>query len=151
MAIDGAFGKVQSIIAGSPLVRGRVVTLLPGLSTDLCWGIAYRLTEKEAPQILATLDYRERGGYVQRFETLTDATGEHFSALIYMATAQNPYYLGPASLEYMARQIASAVGPSGTNIDYLFNLAQALCEWGVEDEHVMDLERRVIALFPPED
>jgi cation transport protein ChaC len=46
----------------------------------------------------------------------------------------------------VAERISRAVGPSGPNIDYLFNLTSALRELVVDDPHVFDLEARVRAL-----
>lgn len=42
----------------------------------------------------------------------------------------NKYYLGPAPLEEMARQIATASGPCGNNKDYLFLLEKAMFHIG---------------------
>ncbi len=67
-------------------------------------------------------------------------------ALIYLATSSNEEYLGPAPMAVMAQQIASSVGPSGPNYEYLYRLAAALREMGVVDPHVNELERRVKAL-----
>lgn len=70
-------------------------------------------------------------------------------ALVYIAspdTSRNVNYLGPAPLEVIAAQIASAVGPSGPNYAYVYKLADAMRAMGVRDEELEALEARVMAL-----
>ncbi|KAJ6853986.1 gamma-glutamylcyclotransferase 2-2-like [Iris pallida] len=55
----------------------------------------------------------------------------------------NKYYLGPAPLEEMARQIATATGPCGNNREYLFSLEKAMFDIGHEDEYVIELADEV--------
>ncbi|KAJ6836478.1 gamma-glutamylcyclotransferase 2-2-like [Iris pallida] len=55
----------------------------------------------------------------------------------------NKYYLGPAPLEEMARQIATATGPCGNNRQYLFLLEKALFDIGHEDDYVIKLANEV--------
>ena len=43
----------------------------------------------------------------------------------------------------MANTILNSVGPSGPNKEYLYNLAYALNEIGIVDEHVQELEKAV--------
>lgn len=47
-------------------------------------------------------------------------------ALLYTATTDNPNFFLSSSLEEAADTIASAVGPSGPNSDYLFSLSEYL-------------------------
>ncbi|XP_024005806.1 gamma-glutamylcyclotransferase 2-2 isoform X1 [Eutrema salsugineum] len=64
----------------------------------------------------------------------------------------NKYYLGPAPLEDMARQIATANGPCGNNRDYLFLLEKAMHDIGHEEEYVIELAnevRKVLAESSP--
>lgn len=126
---------------GTPCSPGRVVTLVrsPGA---LCLGIAYRV----AAEVLEQLDYREKNGY-QRYacpihlrERGATATG-----VVYIATRQNPAYLGPARTAAVADHIAGASGPSGSNTEYVLRLADALRALGDHDEHVMGLETLLLA------
>ncbi|XP_048444946.1 gamma-glutamylcyclotransferase 2-2-like [Pyrus x bretschneideri] len=55
----------------------------------------------------------------------------------------NKYYLGPAPLEDMARQIATAFGPCGNNRDYLFLLEKAMFDIGHEEDYVIELANEV--------
>ena len=73
-----------------------------------------------------------------------------------MATSENPFYVGEESVETIARYIVSSSGPSGTNREYLYQLAHALREiLGEEraalchdssDRHLFELEMRVRSL-----
>lgn len=52
-------------------------------------------------------------------------------ALVYIASedrARNRNYLGPATVQELAVQIASAHGPSGPNAEYLYRLADAMVQ-----------------------
>ena len=64
-------------------------------------------------------------------------------AVVYIAPTDNFAYLGPAPIEHMARQIATSHGPSGSNRDYLLELAEALRALNAHDEHVFELESAV--------
>jgi len=134
---------------GVPGAPGRVVTLVeqPGA---VCWGMAYRVAPADRDAVLATLDHREKGGYDRREVTLHFRQGGSLASgaglargpvtgLVYLATAENPNYLGPASLEEIAAQVRCSTGPSGDNVDYVRSLARALREMGAEDEHVFAL------------
>uniref|UniRef100_A0A7R9V6M3 glutathione-specific gamma-glutamylcyclotransferase n=1 Tax=Chlamydomonas euryale TaxID=1486919 RepID=A0A7R9V6M3_9CHLO len=66
--------------------------------------------------------------------------------LVYIAgpdKTRNPNYLGPASIEDIAHQIAMSVGPSGPNCEYLFGIAQYLRDKGIVDEEMFEMERIV--------
>ena len=135
---------------GEPWRPGRVVTLAPA-PDDCCWGMAYRLAEAAAEEILADLDVRERGGYVRMevelelaapgWETsgVTTAATETVPGLTYQGWPGNRNYAGPAPLTEIASQIAEATGPSGANADYLRDLHAALETLGVADPHVTAL------------
>ena len=60
-------------------------------------------------------------------------------AQVFVATADNPSFLGDAPLEALVAQIRAAVGPSGTNVEYVLELARALRAMGVSDPHVEEL------------
>jgi cation transport regulator ChaC len=120
---------------GTPEAPGRVVTLVsdPGA---ICLGMAYLIT----PEEFAHLDHREKNGYLRIATPLHLDDGRTVEGLVYVAAEDNAAYLGPESELAIARQIASAVGPSGPNKDYVYGLALALRELGWHDEHVFGIE-----------
>jgi cation transport regulator ChaC len=143
---------------GVPGVPGRVVTLVaaPG---SRCPGVAYRLPDGEREAILAHLDDREKGGYARhdvdvhlaadggggsRTVAATDeaaraAPSATLRALVFIATAANPEYLGPAPVLQIADQIRRAHGASGPNLEYALRLAEALRAMDAHDSHVFEI------------
>lgn len=116
------------------------------------WGIAYEVAAKDIPDVLAYLDFREKNGYKSTWVTFHPKDINHpaFQAKLYIATPENEFYLGPAPLSEIAEQILTCSGPSGTNYDYLINLAQAVRNLGPEiiDDHLFELEALVKAGLP---
>nr|XP_023903749.1 gamma-glutamylcyclotransferase 2-3 isoform X2 [Quercus suber] len=130
--------------------QGRTVTLEPA-EGEVCWGAAYKVSKKEDQEVALTyLEVREKQ-YDQKasldFFTEPTATSPAVSGImVYIASPDkklNRNYLGPASLEDIAKQIFHAEGPSGPNRDYLFQLEKALLQIGCKDKHVMDLANEV--------
>jgi len=64
-------------------------------------------------------------------------------AILYVATEKNTNFIGENPMDQIAHQIYRCVGPSGPNVDYLFNLADSLRKMEVVDEHVFKLEALV--------
>ena len=61
-----------------------------------------------------------------------------------MAQSNNPFWGGDAPLDQIAQQIARAHGPSGSNREYLFKLADAIrIITPVPDEHLLTLDQLV--------
>ncbi len=127
---------------GTPDAPGRVATLVaaPGA---ICRGVAWRVEHS----VYEHLDHRENNGYQRhRVDLHLLESGRVVEGTLYVAAEDNPAFLGPAPADAMARHIAAASGPSGSNRDYLLHLAEALREIDADDAHVFDLERRVRAL-----
>ena len=122
---------------GTPEAPGRVVTLISS-DENRCRGVAY-LVEQE---VFNHLDHREKNGYERH--TINIAFDDHEDparGVVYVAQAGNPAYLGPTeSLEQLAAHISQSHGPSGSNRDYLLQLADALRALGEYDSHVFALE-----------
>lgn len=124
---------------GVPEAPGRVVTLLQRAG-EHCEGVAFRVSGAVAQAIFPALDYREKNGYERHQVRLTLRDTTEIDAVVYIATEDNFAYLGPADANAMAAQIAASVGPSGRNVDYLTELAAALRDLDIHDEHVFELE-----------
>lgn len=120
---------------GTEQLPGRVVTLVqaPG---ERCYGRAF-LIEKE---IFEHLDHREKNGY-ERYDVQIHFDDASIPGIAYIGAPDNFAYLGDAPLNEIAAHIARSAGPSGSNADYLLNLANALRKDNVSDPHVFDLER----------
>lgn len=122
---------------GTPEAPGRVVTLVASPGTR-CTGMAYRLRPEDTEDVLAALDHREQAGYA-RLDLQVATTSGPVACLTYMATSDNPCFLGPAPLADMAAQIGRCVGPSGPNERYLRELARTLDDLGAPAPHVTAL------------
>lgn len=127
---------------GVPGAPGRVLTLVPGSS---CKGMAYRLHDKQQAQTLTMLDHREKGGYERVIAPLQLPDGSTVKGITYVASINNPLFLGEATAQAIAHQIANSAGPSGTNREYLLELVCAFRSHGIEDNHVFELERALLA------
>lgn len=133
---------------GVPGAPGRVATLVPSADLEDCvWGVAYKISENDILDVKAYLDYREKDGYQQKTVKFYphNIVLEPFNLEIYIGDETNPFFLGPASLNEIAEQIAQSEGPSGRNDEYLFNLASALRLYAphVYDNHIYELEMLV--------
>ena len=122
---------------GTPCAPGRVVTLIPSAGA-VCRGVAYLIE----PGVFEHLDHREKNGY-ERHQVpiyLDESAVEAVAGVIYVAAEDNHAYLGPAELTELAAHIADSHGPSGSNTDYVLQLAEALRVLGDHDPHVHALE-----------
>jgi len=130
---------------GVPGKPGRVATLVEekGVTT---FGLALELTGEEA---LDYLNNREMtlGGYTQQITMFTPAEegATPFPVLVYVATAQSGYWLGPAPASQIAEQVVTSTGPAGHNVEYVLKLAEWVHETlpDVVDEHLFDIESEV--------
>jgi cation transport protein ChaC len=113
---------------------GRVATLIESHG-DVCHGRAF-LVE---PAVLEHLDHREKNGYERHELTIHLETGE-VPGVTYVAPTSNPAFLGDAPPQDMVAQIRRCQGASGTNVDYVLELARALRHFDIADAHVFEIE-----------
>jgi cation transport protein ChaC len=130
---------------GTEMNPGRVVTLIEE-SDAVCGGMAF-LVEGS---VFEQLDEREKNGYLRFTTEMTFADDSQVGGLVYIATPDNEAFLGEASEHEIARQICAAQGSSGTNREYLIELARVLREMGFEDQHVFDIEMHINRITQPE-
>ncbi|XP_034252939.1 putative glutathione-specific gamma-glutamylcyclotransferase 2 [Thrips palmi] len=144
---------------GVPGKPGLVVTLLPSSNPkDRVWGVAYEIAKEDEEMVTVQLDHREKDGYNKILVTfcpannlLTDCENnksgnlDPFELVIYVGLDTNPWFCGPLSTEEMARRIVNARGKSGSNQEYLYNLANSMRDIAPdeEDEHLFSLEAAV--------
>ncbi|XP_077238595.1 gamma-glutamylcyclotransferase 2-1-like [Tasmannia lanceolata] len=136
---------------GTPKNPARTLTL-EAEKGAICWGAAYCVRggpEKEK----AAMEYLERRECEYDQKTSVDFYKEGdplipalTGIMVFTSTPDkeaNKYYLGPAPLEEMASQIATATGPCGDNRDYLFLLEKAMNDIGHPEESVIELANEV--------
>ena len=127
---------------GVPGAPGRVLTLVPSedgpgeAGEGACEGLLYFLPPSVAKGALARLDYREKNGYLRCTREVRDRFGIRRRALVYLATPDNPAWLGPAPRAELVAQLCTARGPSGPNIDYLRALYRTLRQLHITDPHI---------------
>lgn len=136
---------------GTPEHPARTCTLEHAVGA-ICWGAAFcvRGTPEEEKAAMEYLERRECEydhkilvDFYKEGEDLEPAVTETIVFMSTPDTLSNKYYLGPAPLDQMAWQIATAVGPCGNNKDYLFSLEKALHDIGHEDEKIIELANKV--------
>lgn len=127
---------------------GLVLALEPKQGT-LCRGVAYRVSADDAIETRAYLQDREldRGSYFEKFQTLTLADDRQIEALCYVINPDNPDYYRDLTVEEKAERISRAVGPAGSNRDYLFNTHNDLKEMLLEDSEVEILAEKVSSII----
>ncbi|CAN8273355.1 unnamed protein product [Cochlearia groenlandica] len=136
---------------GTPENPARTCTLEKD-DEAVCWGTAFCVHGGPEEERLA-MEYLERRECEYDLKTCVDFFKEDdplkpavTGVIVFTSTpdkVSNKYYLGPAPLEDMARQIATANGPCGNNRDYLFLLEKALHDIGHEEEYVIELANEV--------
>jgi cation transport regulator ChaC len=97
----------------------------------------------EEPDLCRRLS--EAGWQIRRIDTPMELIdGRQVRATVYIADENNHAFLGPASVADIAIHIGNSRGPSGSNRAYLLELARALRELEIVDEHVEELEQLLL-------
>ena len=116
--------------------------------------MAFKVKNSDVPEVMAYLNKREKdtGGYTTQlalFHPSDNYNMSPFEVLLYIATENNPEYLGPAPASSIAQQIVSSAGPSGCNVEYLMELVKSMKEIApiYYDEHLFTLEAEVTKLL----
>lgn len=130
---------------GVPEAPGRVVTLVP-MPDGQCVGMAYLVDAGVVKQTFEMLDHREKNGYDKREVKLTFRDNRQVDGVVYIGAVNNFAWLGDAPLSEIAEQISRSSGPSGANDEYLYELAAALRDHDIHDDHVFELEAAVRAV-----
>ena len=116
---------------------------------DKVQGVAYRIPDDEVESVVKDLDFREKGGYSRMVSQIHldrgDGSVEVVDGLVYVARTDNPHFRF-YSMQQSAQIIATSVGPSGTNRDYLYQLNRYFVDNGIDDEYVRMLTRCVKAI-----
>ncbi|XP_074540702.1 glutathione-specific gamma-glutamylcyclotransferase 1 [Halichoeres trimaculatus] len=136
---------------GNDELPGRVVTLIEDDDAST-WGVAFEVIGSQVEEALKYLNVRETvcGGYSTKMvDFFPEGEDEHpVQAMLYIATTDNPLYLGPASPEEIGTQIAVSRGKTGHNLEYLLRLAEFMrssCPH-VEDHHLFSIEAAALTV-----
>lgn len=117
---------------------------------DCVYGAAYEISNEDEASVRHVLDVREKDGYtiIQTKFYPKDSENQEIQCYTYQAQSNNPFWGGDAPLDEIAAQIARAHGPSGSNREYLFKLAEAIRKiTPIEDEHLFAMDQRVKAIL----
>lgn len=114
---------------------GLVMGLCPGGS---CWGMAFRVPEKDVPRCLARLWHREmpRRVYEPRLVPARVRGSRRVRALAFVADSSHPAYIRELDLQGRARLVAQGIGQRGPCVDYIRNTLEHMHELGVRDPHL---------------
>ena len=84
-------------------------------------GKLFEIEPSDHDRVFERLDVREQNGY--SLIPITVEVGEAaFEAVTYIAEPGNPWDLGEPSMDQLVQTVLGAVGPSGSNMDYVLKL-----------------------------
>lgn len=140
-----AFCLASIVYRGTPEAPGLVLAL-DAVEGAACEGVAFRVSKARAAETLDYLRGRElvSSAYQEREVVVELASGAAVPAVTYVMDRGHAQYRGSLSLAAQADIIARAVGPAGTNREYLLNTARALAEIGLHDPDLAWLAETVV-------
>lgn len=144
------FWQGNIIHRGTEEKPGRVATLVENMQGTV-YGIAFEISGDAAIPYLSQRECK-LGGYVSHFTTFYPVHGKPFNVLLYVATTNNPHWLGHAETKTIAQQVMNSKGTCGSNVEYVVRLANFMREHFSEqsDVHLFELEKEVLALIQSE-
>jgi cation transport protein ChaC len=132
------------------LLGGRADTAVPGRMLGLCpggltQGVAYRLSAETLHAELRLVWTREMAMGAYRpiwapLRLIDNGQIRYINAIVFVADPEHPLFEKDSDVATVAPLIADAVGPWGSNAEYVFNLAEALRGHGVNDPYIDSLE-----------
>lgn len=131
---------------GTSSQPGRMLALKEGGQTT---GLAFRLPEDRLHEELELLWKREMltGCYIPIWSELTLDNGDSVTALAFVMDPCHPFFEADTRSQVIAPLIACASGPLGTNTQYLFALEQELNNYGMQDDCMVELVKKVRQLI----
>lgn len=127
-----------------------LVLALDAQNGAVCTGVALRVADAEASDVLAMLREREliSSAYLERWVRVRLQDGQDVAALAYVIDPSHRQYC-QFDAETQAQMIARAQGGRGPNRDYLFNTAAQLARLGIADPALTALVARVRDICGP--
>src|SRR5215213_7125517 len=129
----------------------------PGLVMGLCqggscWGMAFRIPQRDVRRCLARLWQREmpRRVYEPRLVPARLRGGRRVRALAFVADPRHPAYVRELDLHGRARLVAQGIGQRGPCVDYIRNTLAHMHELGVRDPHLEGVLAAALSLQDPE-
>lgn len=133
-------GAHRSLCVYSWVHRGTVER--PGLVLGLdrggaCRGMAFRIAAKDRENVIAYLRAREQVTMIYREVTrplrLDDGCSTKVEALTYLVDREHSQYAGVLPKERILDIVATAIGQSGANPEYVLNTTDHLETLGIHD------------------
>ncbi|XP_077987106.1 putative glutathione-specific gamma-glutamylcyclotransferase 2 [Glandiceps talaboti] len=148
------FCVISTVNRGTPEKPGRVAALVEE-PEGITWGVAYRIKDGDAKEILETLGPREA---VTDLFTITfhprDGKRSPFDVKAFWVlkrtedVVSSDRYCVDEDITTTAELIVTSVGPKGLkNIDYFVQLSKFLKSINVDDPHMSELECHIIKSY----